>query len=601
MQEALFGVEKASTGKKPLDRPRIGAYRLRTILSQFKSFPVVLIMNRAVVHVCQARTCRARGSDATLIEIEELASQLTKLEAEDANDQTQRVRCDVKKTGCLGYCSRGPAVAVVSKKGDRKEGRETNVHTAVNSIEKSAAVVEAATRRALPRPLQSNLPDKAKMELTKIRAAENRRHLTDTYQWNKALQSCIETAIGMMMRDDTIDSRGEELLDLKKEMKIIMANAGYSHRSVDCLIKSELNRGEPFFLESSISSAPEGYVQWDLENVEAVTPHSAVFMFRSNDRKRGTPHPRGSGTLPKPNTWHVTMLGCIGEDYTSTGAGGEREGPLPWIERDYTPISSALDWERGQCAILIKVYGDGKLTPWLDKVSRPYGSGREASNIGMPNAKVWLSKPVPTLFMPAFVSASEETSEQVPPASVLLLLAGTGIVALPQILAHRDPIRQLGISTPRRKQLRCPIDLIHSCREDDVLMLPEIRDYCIEGGQSKSSPKMPFKGLRSYTLLLSGANTSTGAFRNDIGHGGDGATTAKETLKDVSNATILEATKIDEHTIAQALARIARSNGNSMNTIRIVVSGPGSYNAAVRSILVDCCRVESSRITILSA
>ena len=47
-------------------------------------------MNRAVVHVCQARTCRARGSDATLIEIEELASQLTKLEAEDANDQTQR-------------------------------------------------------------------------------------------------------------------------------------------------------------------------------------------------------------------------------------------------------------------------------------------------------------------------------------------------------------------------------------------------------------------------------------------------------------------------------------------------------------------------------
>ena len=557
-------------------------------------------MTKSIVYVCQARTCRARGSDATLIEIEELATQLTKREAENANDQTQRVRCDVKKTGCLGYCSRGPAVAVVSKKGDRKEGRETNVHTAVSSIEKSAAVVEAATRRALPRPLQSNLlSDKAKMELTKIRAAEHRRHLTDTYQWNKALQSCIETAIGMM-REDTIDS--EELLDLKKEMKIIMANAGYSRRSVDCLIKSELNGGEPFFLERSISSAPEGYVQWDLENVKAVTPHSAVFVFRSNDPKRGTPHPRGSGNLPKPNTWHVTMLGCIGEDCTSTGTGGEREGPLPWIERDYTPISSALDWERGQCAILIKVYnGDGKLTPWLEKVSRSQGSGSEASNIGVPNAKIWLSKPIPTLHMPALVSTSEEISEQVSPASVLLLLAGTGIVALPQILAHRDPIRQLGISTPRRKQLRCPIDLIHSCREDDVLMLPEIRDYCIEGGQSKSSPNMPFKGLRSYTLLLSGANKSVGAFQNDIGHGGDGATTAKETLKDVSNATVLGATKIDEHNIAQALARIARSNGNSMDAIRIVVSGPGSYNAAVRSILVDCCRVESSRITILSA
>ena len=563
-------------------------------------------MTKAIVYVCQARTCRARGSDATLIEIEELASQLTKLEAEDANDQTQRARCDVKKTGCLGYCSRGPAVAVVSttsKKGGRKEGRETDVHTAVSGIEKSAAVVEAATRRALPRPLQSNLSNEAKMELTRIQAAEHRRHLTDTHQWNKALQSSIETAVGMMRRDNTMDTsstRGEELLDLKKEMKEIMAKAGYSHRSVDCLIKSELNRGESFFLERSISSAPEGYVQWDLENVEAVTPHSAVFMFRSDDPKRGTPHPRGSGNLPKPNTWHVTMLGCIGEDYTSTGAGDEREGPLPWIERDYTPISSALDWERGRCSILIKVYDDGKLTPWLDKVSRQHGSGREASNIGVPNAKMWLSKPVPTLSMPAMVLASEEASEQVSPSSVLLLLAGTGIVALPQILAHRDPIRQLGISTPRRKQLRCPIDLIHSCRDDDVLMLPEIRDYCIEGDQSKSSPNTPFKGLRSYTLLLSGANTSTGAFRNDIVHGGDGATAAKETLKGVSNATVLEATKIDEHTIAHALARIERSNnGNSTNTIRIVVSGPGSYNAAVRSILVDRCRVESSRVTIL--
>ena len=31
------------------------------------------------------------------------------------------------------------------------------------------------------------------------------------------------------------------------------------------------------------------------------------------------------------------------------------EGPLPWVERDYTPISTAHEWEQGRCDILIKV------------------------------------------------------------------------------------------------------------------------------------------------------------------------------------------------------------------------------------------------------
>ena len=48
------------------------------------------------------------------------------------------------------------------------------------------------------------------------------------------------------------------------------------------------------------------------------------------------------------------------------------------------------------------------------------------------------------------------------PASVLLLLAGTGVVALPQILQARDPARKLGISIPRRDQLAVPIDLLLS-------------------------------------------------------------------------------------------------------------------------------------------
>lgn len=84
------------------------------------------------------------------------------------------------------------------------------------------------------------------------------------------------------------------------------------------------------------------------------------------------------------------------------------------------------------------------------------------------------------------------------PESVLLLLAGTGIVALPQILAHRNPARLLGISTAQYRQLQCPIDLVQSCREDDILLLPEIKQYCLEG----LKPSLRLRGLRNYTLLL---------------------------------------------------------------------------------------------------
>lgn len=72
--------------------------------------------------------------------------------------------------------------------------------------------------------------------------------------------------------------------------------------------------------------------------------------------------------------------------------GRNEEGPLPWIERDYTPISTAKEWEQGRCRhcdacaciqvhshihtyayvymhgrvdILIKIYNDGAATSWL--------------------------------------------------------------------------------------------------------------------------------------------------------------------------------------------------------------------------------------------
>ena len=70
---------------------------------------------------------------------------------------------------------------------------------------------------------------------------------------------------------------------------------------------------------------------WSLVRVTPVSKHSAIFGFESKDRKRGTPHPRGNGRLPQPATWHTTLLAEVGRN---------GEGPLPWVERDYTPIST---------------------------------------------------------------------------------------------------------------------------------------------------------------------------------------------------------------------------------------------------------------------
>ena len=102
--------------------------------------------------------------------------------------------------------------------------------------------------------------------------------------------------------------------------------------------------------------------------------------------------------------------------------GPNAEGPLPWVERDYTPVSTWMDWEKGRCDlspppqapparrpratapgwvviwtppllphhrcdILIKTYRPGVATGWLREL--PLGSA------------VHLSQPMQTLDVPS--------------------------------------------------------------------------------------------------------------------------------------------------------------------------------------------------------
>jgi hypothetical protein len=271
------------------------------------------------------------------------------------------------------------------------------------------------------------------------------------------------------------------------------------------------------------------------------------------DRARAlSPSAGGSGKLPDPITWHTTLLAEVGPN---------AEGPLPWLEREYTPISTAKEWEQGKCELLVKVYANGAATSWLAAAAPP--------------ASVWLSKPTRTLSVPFLIADGRAFR----PASVLLLLGGTGVVALPQILQHREPTRQLGISTPRRDQLRVPVDAVVSFREDDALLVPQLAQWCRDGGDER--------GVRQCTVLLTSANACEPPFPD-----APTCDDAESALHGLANARVLR-TRLSSTIVSEAYARMPRP-------CRVVVSGPGAFNTVASRMLAEIVDDEES-VTVLSA
>ena len=185
-----------------------------------------------------------------------------------------------------------------------------------------------------------------------------------------------------------------------------------------------------------------------------------------------------------------------------------------------------------------------------------------------------------TLSVPELVTGGGTTGFR--PASVLLLLAGTGVVALPQILHHRDPLYKLGVPTPRWRQLQVPIDAVLSFRQDDVLCVPQIKEFCLDGKV----------GLRNCTVLITGRNTEQPpAFPNHTG-GGDAAEAERE-LHGLENARILRG-RLNTAITKEAIARMPQP-------CRVVVSGPDGFNSAAQEMLLSNSLLDKDQITVLSA
>ena len=163
------------------------------------------------------------------------------------------------ESGCLGYCSQAPNATVV------RRGERPKIHTLIRSLKSSAVVVAAATGR---RP---NLEDDViKQKLAGLRAARARERAREVYHWNSALRGLGEEAVGKPR--------------LREKLEWLRRQAG----SADAT--------------GRMPDAIAEYTWWALESVEPVSRHAAIFTFTSQDRKRGTPHPRGRGRMPRPIT-----------------------------------------------------------------------------------------------------------------------------------------------------------------------------------------------------------------------------------------------------------------------------------------------------------
>ena len=61
---------------------------------------------------------------------------------------------------------------------------------------------------------------------------------------------------------------------------------------------------------------------------------------------------------------------------------------------------------------------------------------------------------------------------------ILLVLAGTGVVAAPQVLSHAASATSFGTSPTRPPPIKSAISVVYACRRDDVCMTTDIAQWC---------------------------------------------------------------------------------------------------------------------------
>ena len=205
--------------------------------------------------VCQASSCRRNGSEAVLLEIEELVSAVDN-------------KCFVESSGCLGLCNEAPSAVVVKEDNNNNWFGVDEYFTSIDTLDKSVEVVTYATGKT-PDVASSDL----KSKLAVVRAIRAREEALSVYRWNMAIKFTLD-----QLRNLPNSRKSPDVLDL---LNSISTKAGFQ-------VSTLVARNRPPTMPTSI----EKYSQWILKDVTTVSKHTAIIRFISKDRKRGTPHPR---------------------------------------------------------------------------------------------------------------------------------------------------------------------------------------------------------------------------------------------------------------------------------------------------------------------
>ena len=214
---------------------------------------------------------------------------------------------------------------------------------------------------------------------------------------------------------------------------------------------------------------------------------------------------------------------------------------------------------------------------------------------------------------------------------VLLVLAGTGIVAAAQVpqcvsrqlsesasaphatsgmaggplshalaglqvLQHTDPATCFGTSATgcNKPPLASPVSLVFACRADDVLMASELASWCAAAPNQAR--------LERCVLAISPPAQNSGGEPTPFP---EAAVANLEALRTQANVRVCEG-RVTQEMLAGELAPMRARTFAGVPTpgvggrCRVVVSGPASFNGAVKEMLI-ACGLETERITILSA
>jgi len=439
-----------------------------------------------LITVC--RSCA--GSDALLSDIEELCAQVQNLGAPVIG-------------GCLNHCSEGPNCAIDSQVLYRNRTFEKSLEVVRHSLGGSEPLVPDDVLRRIQ--LKSDAmrsmecgPDqnmaKAEELLTVAIHLElespsadckvHRRWLCDL----RSLRARVRASAALGDFDGALSDLGDILVEQPESAHTFLEKAKLLRRAkrpndaLNCLTKA-LELGEKLSISEdgldSKSFSPQEctWIRSSIESLKDVIALGDAAEGNSSAEDSGD----GSGRWKVVKITGMSVDTCI---YHLENSPPAEPHPYPkdaWhisvrfgaASRDYTPISNALDWERGRLDLLVKTYVDGEVTRkfatlqpfkvsqgscWVPMVTVP------KLTLTLPNLQEGMQLQSGCRQDSSLPTGRPETSQ------IGIVVGGTGVVPALQIL------REVAKGIDGAFGSVCKAVLVYASRRAcDVLALDELR------------------------------------------------------------------------------------------------------------------------------